>query len=315
MGYGWHDFGPIPAKVDSGHALLELTAGAYSACGRSASATYCWGAGSDVGQGSGTSSTYRGSAPVVGGMTFVAISTGDYSSCGIDLTGQAWCWGRDIRGNLGNIAVYSLTSTSPVAVQQSGQVFVKISAGYSHTCALEADGTAWCWGDNAQGASGDTLAGSWTTTPHRVTTDLEFAEIGAGQYNTCARSLSGSTWCWGDAPPASRYVNSSARPLEVPGGRYSSISLDYIGGVAIRAGRPMFWGNPLGFDAMVGGWASPTPTEMPGGLDGMRELGLYYGTICGIRNDDLVLCWGAVPGSPDAWWDMALSAPVGIPAP
>ena len=315
MGDGWHDFGPAPVKVDSGHALLELTAGAYSACGRAAATTYCWGVASDVGRGNPTTSTYLGSGPVGGGMTFTDISTKDYTTCGIDVAGQAWCWGRDIRGNLGNIAFYGISSPSPTPVQQSGQVFVKISAGYSHTCALEGDGTAWCWGDNAQGASGDTLAGGWTTIPHRVSTDLRFTEISTGQYNTCASTLSGALWCWGDDPPAVPRVTFSSRPVAVTGGPFQSLELDYGGGTALMHGRPVFWHNPLGFDARVAGWSSAAPSEIPGGAYAIRELHLYYGTVCGIRNDDLVLCWGAVPGMSDPWSHMALDGPVAIPAP
>ncbi len=144
MGYGWHRFGPVPIKVDSGHALLEITAGFYSACARSSTATYCWGAASHVGRGSTASNTYLESGPVGGGMTFTQISTGESASCGIDPAGQAWCWGIDFRGNLGNSGYVGIPSLDPVQVQQSGQQFVSIASGSDHTCALEANGSAWC---------------------------------------------------------------------------------------------------------------------------------------------------------------------------
>jgi hypothetical protein len=62
-----------------------------------------------------------------------------------------YCWGLGEKGQLGNGG----TAPSRVPVAVSGPTFVRITAGYAHSCGLTQDGTAYCWGDNALGQLGD----------------------------------------------------------------------------------------------------------------------------------------------------------------
>jgi alpha-tubulin suppressor-like RCC1 family protein len=65
--------------------------------------------------------------------------------------GEAWCWGLNRQGQLGN----GSTDNSSVPVRVKGNmVFEKIRAGHLHTCGLTTDGTVWCWGDNEEGGVG-----------------------------------------------------------------------------------------------------------------------------------------------------------------
>lgn len=72
----------------------------------------------------------------------------------------------------------------------------QVSAGTTHTCALRADASVWCWGDNSLGQLGD---GSRETShvPVRVRALPPARCVSAGARSTCAATLEGEVYCWG----------------------------------------------------------------------------------------------------------------------
>jgi alpha-tubulin suppressor-like RCC1 family protein len=83
----------------------------------------------------------------------------------------------------------------PVAVG-GGLSFTQLAGGGAHTCALTSDGTAHCWGDNADGQLGDNSTTD-RTAPVPVATLLKFVSIDAGAAHTCALTSTGAAHCWG----------------------------------------------------------------------------------------------------------------------
>ena len=68
------------------------------------------------------------------------------------------------------------------------------------TCGLTADGTAYCWGENANGQLGTTINNgtqSGNPTVTAVATTLKFASLTAGSFHTCGLTASGTAYCWG----------------------------------------------------------------------------------------------------------------------
>src|SRR5262249_31763870 len=96
------------------------------------------------------------------------------------------------------------TTTSSVEVSErtwGPASTVQVSAGLDYTCALAADGTVSCWGNNQYGQLGD---GTNTThlVPVRVNlTDVVQISAGGGNTfgaaHTCAVKSNGDVWCWG----------------------------------------------------------------------------------------------------------------------
>ena len=73
----------------------------------------------------------------------------------------------------------------------------QISAGTDHTCALIADASVRCWGDNQYGQLGD---GTTTNSPVPLTVSgiTDATEIVVGGEHTCALIADASVRCWGD---------------------------------------------------------------------------------------------------------------------
>ena len=97
--------------------------------------------------------------PVAGGLSFRTIGTGNGFTCALTPAGEAWCWGFNERGELGAGDAITVTRDSsphksrPIRVA-GGHGFTTLAVGDHHSCALTAEGDAWCWGDNIAGALG-----------------------------------------------------------------------------------------------------------------------------------------------------------------
>jgi alpha-tubulin suppressor-like RCC1 family protein len=93
------------ANLVAGQTEMTLvTVGQNHACGlRPDRSALCWGR-NDLGQlGDGNPTTMPGSTLVVPVVpALAALSAGWFFTCGVDQTGQAWCWGDGSSGKLGN---------------------------------------------------------------------------------------------------------------------------------------------------------------------------------------------------------------------
>ena len=82
--------------------------------------------------------------------------------------------------------------------------FTQLAHGVAATsCAMDATGRVYCWGQNDLGQTGamNESGHDWTRliTPVQVTglTDLQAVEVAVGASSTCARTSSGDVLCWG----------------------------------------------------------------------------------------------------------------------
>lgn len=211
----------VPSAVGPSAAL---SAGDHHACRLDASGTaFCWGfaAAGQLGFARPTNiaqcDPHLGACTptegaVEGGHTFTTIAAGAYHTCAADRSGQAWCWGYNSHGQLGTPAqnnCWTSCPAAPVAVQSS-VLFSSLAVGYQHSCGLEVDGRAWCWGERYLGnglATGSSI-------PVEVSGGHRFAMLTATEDLTCGLSLSGIAWCWGQR--ATHLGGSESGPALVP---------------------------------------------------------------------------------------------------
>jgi hypothetical protein len=120
---------------------LEMESGlgeAVTACGLAGDSTaYCWGAGP---LGDGTFNSSATPVAVSGGHKFVELAVGDNFSCGLELDGDVWCWGRNEDLQLG-----SAGPDSPVPIFVTDGVS-RIAAAITTAIAIRF-GTVVRWGN------------------------------------------------------------------------------------------------------------------------------------------------------------------------
>ena len=114
------------------------------------------------------------------------VSAGVYHTCAWTTDGTAWCWGDNTAGQLGGGT--TTTQSSPVQVLAGdGKPLtgvIRMSTGYEHSCAVSADGAAWCWGDNGAGQLGD------------ATTTDRLGAVPVTVRGGAALTSDGTAWCW-----------------------------------------------------------------------------------------------------------------------
>ncbi len=94
-----------------------------------------------------------------------SITSGQIHSCGLMVTGAAYCWGSNRWGQLGDGT--GSNESIPVLVG-GGHTWESVTGGGYHTCGVTTSGVAYCWARNNNGEIGD---GTTTnrTTPTKVT--------------------------------------------------------------------------------------------------------------------------------------------------
>lgn len=247
------------------------------ACGLTTEgAVYCWGDNSygQLGVGSPTLAQHCrvdvetcSSVPVavVGTRSYVSVTTGGWHACALTQSGNAYCWGNNAYGQLGDGHPGDRFEPSLVA---GGHTFVALSAGTSHTCGLTSSGVAYCWGSNISGELGDsTSAGS--ETPVRVTSDLAWKAISAGELHTCAVTIGGAAYCWGlnDTGALGNGTTENAMtPVAVAGGlTFSSVSAGNRHSCGVTTNAVAYcWGDNASYALGTDGSFSVVPIPVRG---------------------------------------------------
>lgn len=145
------------------------------------------------------------------GSGFARLSAGYAHVMALKPDGSLWGWGDNSAGQLGlgssEVCAEGVWNTpdnlgrKPCSRQPLlvGNGFVDVSAGYSHTLAIKADGSLWAWGMNLWGAFGDgrrAYGGASTpSAPQRI--GAGFVKALAFGYASLAIRSDGSVWSWG----------------------------------------------------------------------------------------------------------------------
>lgn len=317
----------IPLRVAPELQFATVSAGDSTSCGLTvAGRAYCWGNNIRGMVGNGSTGNRDAPALVTTAQTFTSITAGGEHACGLATGGLAYCWGADSVGQLGDAR--QVHSTTPIPVSGGGgtAVFASISAGFRHTCAVTAAGTAFCWGNNDRGQLGAGTSGGFVDTPVQVVGGLSFASISAGGDHTCGITTGGAAFCWGsnfDGQLGNGAVgDQSASPVAVVGGlTFSRISAStgtrataFPGGprwktfgsghtcALTTAGAVFCWGDnidlQLGRGPFTGSGApGGTPVQVSGGElpGGVSFTSVTTGSrhSCGVGSDGAAYCWGS----------------------
>ncbi len=177
LGDGTMNARTAPVTVAGLQRATQIALGCCDTCalyenGGGGSAGFCWGPSTQL---------TPGRATALDGATSI------YGGPGLE---NSWCGifnaARDLRCG-------SHTMLSPTPVLSN---VVSVSGGAAGRCAVQASGTAYCWGGNLHGFLGNGgTAGSMTPVPVSGLTDA--VSVTSGYLHSCAIRRNGSVVCWG----------------------------------------------------------------------------------------------------------------------
>jgi alpha-tubulin suppressor-like RCC1 family protein len=179
-----------------------------------------------------------------------------------------------------------------------------VSTGANHTCALDLDGRAWCWGSNAHFQLGVTQTASTcgdpavacSVIPIPVATGRTFIAISAGGRHTCAIATDSVPFCWGENADGQLGVAGEATAeLQIPGtAPMRSIGAGTSHSCGVRTDNQLVcWGSNR-FGAVGGGVGRGVPPRFVGGAQRFLDVEASDERSCARTTAGRVMCWGAM---------------------
>jgi alpha-tubulin suppressor-like RCC1 family protein len=281
---------------------VAIEGGSTHACGLASSGqAYCWGR--NAGGQLGDSTAANSSTPVTVyqlGVSYTSLTSGNLHNCALTAGGQAYCWGYNPDGRLGDSTF--LQPLRPIPVTQGALSFTSASAGSAHTCALNSSGQAYCWGSNSWSQIGDsTTSYRFFPTAVHQQAGVAFTQISAGNNYTCALDGNGQAWCWGYGAGGG-LGNNSVLTKRVPvtvqqpaGVTFTGVWTEYDHTCAVTTGGQSYcWGNNGWFqlgDSTTTTRSTPVAVRQPAGVT-FTQLAPGSTFTCGLTSAGQAYCWG-----------------------
>ena len=276
-----------PVSVVGGFTdWVQVSAGfAHSMGIRSNGTAWAWGL--NTGGRIGDNSTISKISPVsvVGGFTdWIQVSAGGQHSLGLRANGTAWGWGTNSSGQIGDGSATS--RLSPVSVVGAFVDWIQVSAGYTHSLGLRANGTAWAWGGNAAGRLGDNTTVSKSSPVSVVGGFVDWIQLSAGGTHSLGLRANGTAWAWGtntNGRLGDGTATSRLSPVPVIGGftDWVQVNAGNTHCAALRAnGTAWSWGagssGQLGDGTVTTGQSSPV--SVIGGITDWVQISATNGS-------------------------------------
>lgn len=227
---------------------------------------------------------------VVPGAVDLSFGSSADHVCAVANGGATFCWGSNSGGQLGDG-----TGTSrnvPTFASAAPEGMVQVAAGLEHSCGLDADGAAFCWGSNELGQLGDGTTGEPASVA--VIGGHTFTKIAASKYNTCAITTMGTTYCWGQRVIGTAVTTEQPTPLAVSGPAFVElVGTGYGSGMCGRtaAGTMYCWGG-VGFGQTNESQFPVEPVQFGDGRSFTSiAAGWHHG--CGSTGAE-TWCWGTI---------------------
>jgi alpha-tubulin suppressor-like RCC1 family protein len=302
-----------PTAVTGLSGVTAIAASGLTSCAILAdTSVQCWGNNYEGELGVGNVTSLKSTTPVaVSGLTgAIALALGGNHTCALLSGGAVDCWGENFYGQLGNgTTTGPVTSMgglpcnpTPAPVPNLPQA-TAVVAGNGHTCALLADTTVSCWGENSSGQLGNGSAGASVPSPAAVPGLTGVTALAAGGSHTCALLSAGTVQCWGgggNGQLGNGAMSDSATPVTVStltGVTAISSSSALQGDTTcalLGGGTVSCWGLNNGYQLGNGTTTNaPSPQAVPG-VTGATAISAGANGTCAQLSDGTLRCWGDV---------------------
>lgn len=322
----WDNGSNTPTRIGADARWSMVASGWGGTCAIDVSGSlWCWGA-VGVGELGDSAATDQPTPTRVGTPGgWITVSVGGRHTCGVRADGSLFCWGARDSGQVGNgnepppcglypTACINIAST-PVRVGD-GNHWASVAAGHDHTCALQTDGTVWCWGSNLEGQAGSGKhecyflpwpigmicpGGSGPQLePGQVGSARDWTRVMAGSYFSCGLRATGALWCWGDntygqfGEPAEEQGRLQLTPVPAAAGSaWAEVATGETHICAIRTDRALWcWGGNGYGQLGAGSTGQPSPPVQVGAGVRWKKVATNYQRSCAIRVNGTLWCWG-----------------------
>jgi alpha-tubulin suppressor-like RCC1 family protein len=232
------------------------------------------------------------------------ISSKQHHSCAVNPNMQAFCWGDNSEGQVGDGTKNQ--ANAPVHIADN---VIDIAAGYTHSCMVLGNdaGDLYCWGKNDRGELGDATKDN-RYVPMGKLSMSGAVKVGVGGWHTCALTKLQGVRCWGDnyyGALGDGTFNASTVYVDVKNlSQVTSLAVGVMHNCAsTQQGKVYCWGRAVFGEVGYavdgnngspdpGDYGSPNATEVPG-LSDIVEVVAGEDHTCAIRGTDgAILCWG-----------------------
>ncbi len=216
---------PKQVAFPAGGRIAQVSAGARHTCAVSTvGELWCWGAA--TGSRLGVFDGVRTVTPLkitadVGTTKLVSVAAGWAATCTLNIAGDAYCFGTNSYGGLGDGRFSETSVPTPVVMPRGVTVRGPIDMS-EHFCMIGSDDKAYCFGRNdvRQAAAVDQMSVMWATA---INTSIAGSAgigdgvqtISVGTIHTCAMLRSGSVTCWG-SNDAGQLGDGNSSPAQPP---------------------------------------------------------------------------------------------------
>lgn len=217
---------------------------------------------------------------------FVQVAAGAAHACAMTAKGDAYCFGNPM--GAGALGQGTGAASDRLRRVLGGHRFRQVGVGRDHSCGLDTDGRAWCWGSNVFGELGNGSpqdAREETRVPVAVAGGQRFAALGVGSFHSCGLATDGSAWCWADYERrirAPRRMRSDTRFASVHPAQQVACALTTEGQVHCWSLNPH-----RDLEPKEPALAFPTPR-----FSRLAVGGDSNPSVCGLAANQ-ALCWGS----------------------
>jgi alpha-tubulin suppressor-like RCC1 family protein len=206
-------------------------------------------------------------------------------------------WGGNPCGVLGTNSIVSLSS--PVSIVGGFTDWCNVSAGRCHSLGVRQNGTAWAWGNGAEGRLGDNTVTNKSSPVSVVGGFTDWCQVSGGFYHSLGVRCNGSAWAWGAAVFGILGDNttvSKSSPVSVVGGftDWCQISASSSHSLGVRQnGTAWAWGRALygrlGDNTAVD---KSSPVSVVGDFTDWCQLSAGHQHSLGVRQNGTAWAWG-----------------------
>ncbi len=297
--------------------VTDINVGLAHACVIIKKQVWCWGANAEGQLGDGTTVDRLGAVRVAFDTSVTtanrdlqpatAVSSGVFQSCAV-VNKQAYCWGDNSNGELGNGSTTSYTNARLVETTTGTALthVTAVSSNSGHSCGVS-NKQAYCWGYNGYGQLGN---GTYTNQLGAVAVQTAsgilngVTAISTGGNTTCAIANK-QAYCWGgnahgeigDGTQVAKNVATLVKTSTHPLTKVTAIAVGNNHACAVAQKIVYCWGyNDFGQigDGNSGTVAVyATKVELADGslLNNAMDVGAGSASSCAINNKQ-VYCWG-----------------------